>query len=252
MKKIKMHLKCPNCSSEKIIPSKGPFIADAVFDSPKYTCEDCGYMGPLIIDDSKEKKKEEGPMSHDLEKIAKEITKETIRKKVKKETYGDVFSRFMAFIADCILIGIIFYLIYLPLSSLLFVSFNFHSKVLFGVFGISSLVIDIVIPITYFIYFTGVKGSTPGKNVFHLRVVDKNNKNIGIKKAIIREIVKFLLLVILFVLSVLITASWISPEIRILFFILDLGVITSLLIFIFDSRKQSLWDKLAGSYVVKK
>ncbi len=41
------NLRCPRCGSEHIGPSKEP--SDAAFSSPKYQCEDCGYLGPLVL-----------------------------------------------------------------------------------------------------------------------------------------------------------------------------------------------------------
>ncbi len=69
-------LRCPRCGSKMI---KNYSMSMAKYGSPdaKYVCEDCGYVGGLILDVSKdidEKNKRE--VEKDLAKIKKEMSEE--------------------------------------------------------------------------------------------------------------------------------------------------------------------------------
>ncbi|MEF8832024.1 MAG: hypothetical protein V5A66_00725 [Candidatus Thermoplasmatota archaeon] len=49
MKKPAKRLECPNCGSQKIFPET------AFITGYKYHCEDCDYVGPLVIERDIEK-----------------------------------------------------------------------------------------------------------------------------------------------------------------------------------------------------
>jgi predicted RNA-binding Zn-ribbon protein involved in translation (DUF1610 family) len=65
---------CPNCKGNRIKPANES--AFAIYGSPdqRYVCDDCGYIGSLIIDSEEhEKSKSDIAMEEDLMKIKKEL-----------------------------------------------------------------------------------------------------------------------------------------------------------------------------------
>jgi uncharacterized RDD family membrane protein YckC len=84
--------------------------------------------------------------------------------------------------------------------------------------------VDIFV-IWFIVYLEGVHGGTPGKLILGLRIVDAKGKFIGMPNALLRYV-----------------ASTLSA------LILCIGY----LMIAFNSRKQGLHDKIAGTYVIWK
>ena len=123
--------------------------------------------------------------------------------------YAGFWIRFLAAILDAVIIGIPIGLLQLGLA--------------FAT-GITSLVYLLELAIVVFIvYMDGVKGGTPGKLILKLRIVNEQNKIIGIPNAILRYICKILS-----------------------------GIILGIGYFMiaFTEKKQGLHDKLAKTYVI--
>ncbi len=98
----------------------------------------------------------------------------------------------------------------------------------YSVFGIGVLFFFIfwfAIPVFYFTYFICNGGQTLGKSVMKIKVVDKNGNHIGYLKAFLRYLI-----------------------IQILSFF---PLFLAFLLIVFDKEKQSLHDKIVGTYVVK-
>ncbi|OGY21953.1 MAG: hypothetical protein A2126_00635 [Candidatus Woykebacteria bacterium GWB1_45_5] len=141
-------------------------------------------------------------------------------------SYAGFWIRLLAFIIDIVILGIV---VGVPLN------FVFGSGVVSSIQSgdlataqrLSNMQswITGIIQLAYFISLTTIFGGTLGKLVLGLRVVDANGQKINIVKAILREFIGKIL-----------------------------SFLTLLLGFImvgFDSKKQGLHDKIAGTYVVK-
>jgi len=77
-KKLKRKLLCPICKGEKIKPATMTGLA--IYGSPdqRYVCEDCGYIGSLILDVSEQEESESDVlMMKDLEMIKEDVLKQT-------------------------------------------------------------------------------------------------------------------------------------------------------------------------------
>jgi uncharacterized RDD family membrane protein YckC len=84
--------------------------------------------------------------------------------------------------------------------------------------------LSLIIQLAYFVYFFTSTGQTLGAKVMGIKVVDGNGQLLSIGSAVVRVI-----------------GSWVSS------IILGIGY----LMMLWDSKKQTLHDKFAGSYVVK-
>ncbi|PKP60558.1 MAG: hypothetical protein CVT88_02640 [Candidatus Altiarchaeales archaeon HGW-Altiarchaeales-1] len=62
-----MDLRCPICGSSRINYYSGA-IAKYRSTDARYVCEDCGYVGGLILDISADESKDKNPVEEDLEK----------------------------------------------------------------------------------------------------------------------------------------------------------------------------------------
>ncbi|ODS35532.1 MAG: hypothetical protein A7316_03640 [Candidatus Altiarchaeales archaeon WOR_SM1_86-2] len=237
-----MRLICPMCKSHRIVFS-GMTTADSGgygSHDQRYSCKDCGYTGALIIDaEEREEDETDAAIIRDLKKIANE--------EVKEEKYAGFFARFMAFITDWIILSIIVSLITIPVLMLLYMAVGLYMSPMYLLgLDLTRSVFLFIFASVYFVYFTVVKGATPGKSIFHLMVVDGEERNIGLENAIIRESGKiaafFLILITLFLIEL----------VEFLAFLAFVSVLISYLMMLVDSKKQSLWDKLTGSYVIKR
>jgi uncharacterized RDD family membrane protein YckC len=82
----------------------------------------------------------------------------------------------------------------------------------------------LVVHLLYWVLFTGLGGQTPGKMLFHIRVVGPHGEHPGLARAFMREVVgKFLSKLVCY-----------------------LGYLWALA----DGRRQTWHDKIAGTYVV--
>ncbi|GEM_PF-251996 len=93
-----------------------------------------------------------------------------------------------------------------------------------AMFAITSLC-SMVISITYYVFFTGYNGQTPGKMALRLQVIRTDGTPVGYGKAFLREI----------------PCKFISG------ILLGIGY----LMVAFDQQKQGLHDRMAGTYVIK-
>ncbi len=85
-----------------------------------------------------------------------------------------------------------------------------------------------VVHMAYFTLFTGWRGQTPGKMVFRIAAVSTDGGNMGMARAAIREIMGK---VVAFPLAPLLLGHFFC---------------------VFDENKQSWFDKMAGTYVVRR
>jgi predicted Zn finger-like uncharacterized protein len=94
----------------------------------------------------------------------------------------------------------------------------------FALFAITWLC-SVVISVTYYVFFTGYNGQTPGKMALRLQVIRCDGTPVGYGKAFLREI----------------PCKFISG------ILLGIGY----LMVAFDQQKQGLHDRMAGTYVIK-
>ena len=85
-------------------------------------------------------------------------------------------------------------------------------------------VLGLVVNVGYFVYFFTSTGQTPGAKVMGIKVIDGNGGLLSVGSAVVRVI-----------------GSWVST------IILFIGY----LMMLWDGKKQTLHDKMAGSYVVR-
>ena len=91
--------------------------------------------------------------------------------------------------------------------------------------GQGGLVQWLIIWMVYFVLFTGLRGQTPGKQVWGIRVVTGDGEIPGIGRAVMREVVGRIVSAIVLLLGYI----WV----------------------VFDSRKQGWHDKIGGTYVIR-
>jgi predicted Zn finger-like uncharacterized protein len=96
-----------------------------------------------------------------------------------------------------------------------------ESMALFAVTWLCSVVVSV----TYYVFFTGYNGQTPGKMALRLQVIRTDGTPVGYGKAFLREV----------------PCKFISG------ILLGIGY----LMVAFDVQKQGLHDRMAGTYVVK-
>jgi uncharacterized RDD family membrane protein YckC len=87
-----------------------------------------------------------------------------------------------------------------------------------------STVVGLVLGIVYYVYFFTSSGQTLGAKVMGIKLVDGNGQNLSVGSAVVRVIVGYVSGMIIFI---------------------------GYLWMLWDSKKQTLHDKAAGSYVVK-
>ncbi len=132
--------------------------------------------------------------------------------------------RFISYILDSIVIGIISSIITFPFTPTYIPSITFNNSTGVELFDISSILTSLL-GILYFVYFEGQRGATPGKMVTKLKVVGTDGTMpIGYGGAFIRYIGRMISLLVL-----------------------ALGYIW----IIFDKDKQGWHDKIANTYVVR-
>ena len=138
--------------------------------------------------------------------------------------YAGFWRRFAAYIVDSIIMVIAILII--AFGGTLFASVLPDIVAVIILAGI--VLVSMLIALGYHTYFLIKKGATPGKEALGLVVVDENLKYpISTSKALVREIAG----------RVVVDGI--------------LGDLPNLLI-LFDSKKQSLHDKIGGTYVVFK
>ena len=94
---------------------------------------------------------------------------------------------------------------------------------LFGGLGMATPIILTILGIVYYIGFWVWKGATPGKMILGMEIVNSQGNRIGIGRAILRYIGYFVSYII---------------------------ILIGYLMIAWDSKKQGLHDKIAGTYVV--
>ena len=96
----------------------------------------------------------------------------------------------------------------------------------FAIFKLWVIIIPYIVP--YFVLFTAIKGQTPGKMALQIQVLKQDGHVPGLGTAAVREII--------------------GKTLPILFLPLLLGHLWAA----FDQHKQSLFDKMVSTYVVRK
>ena len=97
------------------------------------------------------------------------------------------FPRLAAYLIDLILIGILLLFIQIPVA---FAEMSYPDLLIFKPFIFQFNIFDIffyVIQLAYFTCFTAFTGTTIGKRLFHLVVVDEEGNKISFWKALFRE-----------------------------------------------------------------
>lgn len=138
-------------------------------------------------------------------------------------TKAGFFPRLAAFVVDFGILGILFLFIKVPLW---FVQLSYGDTILFHDFIFEYNIFDIFIYIIQVLYFScsiAFTGTTIGKWLFHLTVVDADGKNLKFGRALFRETI----------------GKYLSS-------FLGLGF---LMIF-FSKDKQALHDYICDSYVI--
>ncbi|NMC57810.1 MAG: zinc-ribbon domain-containing protein [Candidatus Methanofastidiosa archaeon] len=132
--------------------------------------------------------------------------------------------RFVAYIIDAIILGIIGWIISIPFGTSYSYGYamDFNSGYNLNPVG---TILSGIIGLAYIVYFEGGKGATPGKMVMKLKVIGTDGRMpIGYGTAVIRWIGKIISAVVL-----LLGYIWI----------------------LFDAEKQGWHDKIANTFVVK-
>lgn len=132
--------------------------------------------------------------------------------------------RVIACFLDSLILGAVQFVIGLVLSIAGGAAGDFEGGGSFALFMITWLC-SIVISITYYVFFTGYNGQTPGKMALRIQVVRSDGSPLSYGRAFLREI----------------PAKFISA------LILGIGY----LMVAFDRQKQGLHDRIAGTYVIK-
>ena len=137
--------------------------------------------------------------------------------------YAGFWIRFIAIIIDAILLALIRW----PVAFILGDAMGYHYNTSFVHVNINLAgTVSFAIGIAYFVLMeTSEKQATIGKMVFGLKVIDQDGKRLNASKALIRYLSKFVSAIILLI-----------------------GFIMAG----FDSKKQALHDKIAGTFVVYK
>ena len=91
--------------------------------------------------------------------------------------------------------------------------------------GLTTGLFGMVLAVAYYVFFTGYCGQTPGKMAVRIKVICTDGANIGYGSAFLRETIGK------FVSSILLGIGYLMVA--------------------FDSQKQGLHDKIAGTYVIK-
>ena len=115
--------------------------------------------------------------------------------------------RFGAFVVDCLFLILAIWIL----------------RLIPGVFAFA-----FILPLLYFWLFTGLRGQTPGKTIFEIKVIDIDNNVPGLGRAALREIVGKIVFLFIFLIA-FIGFIWIAA----------------------DSEKQGWHDKIAGTYVIR-
>jgi uncharacterized RDD family membrane protein YckC len=138
--------------------------------------------------------------------------------------YAGVLIRFAAAFIDSIILGIVSSVIGFILGML--AGLTGGDSTVVSIVSILSSILQFAIYIAYSVYFIGSKGQTPGKMVMKIKVIKLEDKSVpGYTSAFLREIV-----------------GKIASSI-----VLSLGYFWA----IWDPKKQTWHDKIAGTVVVK-
>jgi uncharacterized RDD family membrane protein YckC len=125
--------------------------------------------------------------------------------------YAGFGSRLISLIVDVIIVGVVNFIVQFVVAMAL------DSQAL-------SSIIGIVISLGYLVYFFSSTGQTVGMKLLGIKAVDANGQTLSAGAALLRAV-----------------AAWVSA------IILFIGY----LMMLWDGRKQTLHDKVAGSYIVK-
>ncbi|KPJ58212.1 MAG: hypothetical protein AMJ42_03690 [Deltaproteobacteria bacterium DG_8] len=139
---------------------------------------------------------------------------------------GSFWIRFIAISIDSIIINILSFILIIGLIALYLSSIGWEIMYKVEIYGFTVLfyILSIIISITYYTYFYGSTGQTPGKMVCRLKVVQINGEPLGYSKAFLR---------------------WIGYIVS--SFVFCIGFLWTL----WDKNKQTWHDKIAGTYVIK-
>lgn len=133
-------------------------------------------------------------------------------------------SRFIAYLVDVIILGIIGRIVAIPFGTSYSYGYNMEYNTGFDLNPVGSI-LTAIIALAYVVYFEGGKGATPGKMLMKLKVIGTDGRMpIGYGTAVIRWIGKIISAVVL-----LLGFIWI----------------------LFDKEKQGWHDKIANTFVVK-
>ena len=140
--------------------------------------------------------------------------------------YAGFWIRLLAFLVDDFIIIAIFLMmvpfVRLPLTQLMA---NLDQESITILSGLADLIGGSII-LLYLVLFTGLKGATPGKMVFGLKVVKVDGSPVDITTAVLREFVgKAVSIIVLYIGFI-----WVA----------------------FDAKKQGWHDKIAGTVVIKR
>ena len=133
--------------------------------------------------------------------------------------------RFIAWIIDAIIVGVIQGVVTLIVGAPMFLSgLELNPVAMAAHYSVSS-VLSLLIGIGYFVYFWGTSGATPGKMALGLKVIGTDGT---------------------------MPVSFVTAFIRYIGYIIS-GIICLLgyVLIIVDDKNQGLHDKIAGTYVVK-
>ncbi|MCM2265063.1 MAG: zinc-ribbon domain-containing protein [Desulfuromonadales bacterium] len=132
--------------------------------------------------------------------------------------------RFVACMIDTLLLGAVQFVIGLVLGIAGGAAGDFEGGETFAMLAITWLC-SMAVSVTYYVFFTGYNGQTPGKMALRIQVVRTDGTPMSYGRAFLREIV----------------GKFVSA------LILCIGY----LMVAFDQQKQGLHDRIAGTYVIK-
>lgn len=209
-----MQITCPHCGFSKQIDA-----AELPAEITRVNCPKCQQSFPLA-----EKVQDKTPA---LENLLPERQPERSQTAVPTRTEIDALPKagfWMRVVATFIDAFIVFVLCFLLGTLLALIGIASHSGAV-GNIVILVLLFGFALSCTYYVFFTGYCGQTPGKMVLRIKVVRCDGSSLSYGRAAFREI----------------PAKFIS---RIIF-----GI--GYLMVAFDEQKQGLHDRMADTYVIK-
>jgi uncharacterized RDD family membrane protein YckC len=210
-----MLITCPCCGfSKEISDDRVPG------HNTRVTCPKCKHCFPLHPVDSAEVDSESTEKNDVLPAPAAGITND-----LENIPKAGFWIRVVAALVDSLVVTVLQFILVFLLLAVLGLADQATNGDTKEVVAILAGAFSTLIGVIYYVFFTGYCGQTPGKMALRIKVMRTNGKDIGFKRALLREVVgKFISTIVL-----CIGYIWVA----------------------IDPQKQGWHDKIAGTYVIK-